>query len=118
MPVTLASYFDGHELPLENGLPLCLTGTYFYPESEVSLLSGARITLITDGLVEAQNIGGELFGFERAAAMSTGTAEEIARATQDSGQEDDITVFTLTRQPIPDQATDQLVTQALFPPVA
>jgi hypothetical protein len=57
--------------------------------------------MITDGVVDAQNRGGELFGFERAAAMSTRTAEEIARAAQAFGQEDDITVPTLMRSPFP-----------------
>jgi serine phosphatase RsbU (regulator of sigma subunit) len=53
--------------------------------------------LMTDGVVEARNATGELFGFERTAALSTESAEKIAQAAQDFGQEDDITVLTLTR---------------------
>ena len=113
-----APYINGHELPLENGLPLGLNGASSYPESEVTLMPGTRVTLITDGVVEAQNKGGELFGFERAAAMSTKTAEEIARAAQAFGQEDDITVLTLTQRPISDRATAQLQVQALSAPPA
>lgn len=73
---------------------------------------------MTDGVVEAQNNARELFGFERAAAISTRTAEEIARAAQAFGQEDDITVVTLTRRPVPDQVPAQLQIQALSPPLA
>jgi phosphoserine phosphatase RsbU/P len=39
---------------------------------------------------------GELFGFERARAISTATAQDIAHAAQHFGQEDDITVLTLS----------------------
>ena len=88
----------------------------FLPQSKVSLTPGTRFTLITDGVVEAQSKGDELFGFDRAAAMSTKTAEEIARAAQAFGQEDDITVLTLTRPPVADPAAAQLQVQALSPP--
>jgi hypothetical protein len=47
-----------------------------------------------DGVIEAQNAAGELFGFERTAAISTQSAEPIAHAAQAFGQEDDITVLT------------------------
>ena len=57
-------------------------------------------TLVTDGDVEARNAAGELYGFERAAAISGGSAESIALAAQDFGQEDDVTVLTLRRVPV------------------
>jgi len=38
----------------------------------------------------------ELFGFERTAAISTQPVQNIARAASTFGQEDDITVLTLT----------------------
>ena len=112
-----APYIDGQELPLENGLPLGLIGASSYPETEFSLMLGARFTLITDGVVEAQNKGGELFGFERAAALSTRTAEEIAQAAQAFGQEDDITVLTLTLRPTPDKPIAICQEQASSPPL-
>jgi hypothetical protein len=40
---------------------------------------------------------GELLGFERTATLSTRPAESIALAAQNFGQEDDITVLTLSR---------------------
>jgi len=95
----LAPYINGQELVLENGLPLGLSGTSSYQESEISLVPGLRMTLMTDGVVEAQNPGGELFGFDRTRQISTQSAEDIAAAAQSHGQEDDITVLTLTFAP-------------------
>jgi sigma-B regulation protein RsbU (phosphoserine phosphatase) len=68
-----------------------------YPETTVTLPRSARLTLITDGVLEATNpTTKELFGFERTAAISNQSAEEIAHAAQQFGQEDDITVLTLS----------------------
>jgi sigma-B regulation protein RsbU (phosphoserine phosphatase) len=95
----LAPYINGQELVLENGLPLGLSGASSYRESEISLVPGLRMTLMTDGVVEAQDPGGELFGFDRTRQISTESAEDIAAAAQSHGQEDDITVLTLTFAP-------------------
>jgi serine phosphatase RsbU (regulator of sigma subunit) len=92
----LAPYLDGAELKLENGLPLGLAADTQYVESTFMLAKSARLTLLTDGVVEARNHGGELFGFKRAAAISTESADQIAHAAEEFGQEDDITVLTLT----------------------
>ncbi len=61
----LAPYLDGAELPIENGLPLGLDADAAYPESACMLPPGARLTLLSDGVVEARNATGELFGFDR-----------------------------------------------------
>lgn len=53
---------------------------------------------MTDGVIEAMTPSGELLGFDRAARLSNRPAEEIARAAQAFGQEDDITVLTLVRE--------------------
>jgi hypothetical protein len=97
----LAPYLAGSELVLESGLPLGLDGHTAYPESQFQLLLGAQLTLLTDGVVEARNASGELFGFERAAAISAQPVESIAHAAQAHGQEDDITVLSLTFAPVP-----------------
>jgi serine phosphatase RsbU (regulator of sigma subunit) len=57
------------------------------------------MTLLTDGVVEARSGKGELFGFDRTRDLSTQSSEAIARAAQAHGQEDDITVLTLTFAP-------------------
>jgi hypothetical protein len=93
----LAPYHNGVELPLENGLPLGLDAATTYTESKFQLGEDECLTLMTDGVIEARNKSGELFGFERTAAIATHEAEAIAKAAQDFGQEDDITVLTLTR---------------------
>ncbi len=93
----LAPYLKGKELDLENGLPLGLSADSIYPETAFNLPADTQLTLVTDGVIEARNPSGQLFGFDRAAAISTGSAQSIARAASTFGQEDDITVFTLTR---------------------
>jgi len=87
------------ELPVEFGLPLGIIPDAEYSETALELAPGDTLTLLTDGVVEARNSAGELFGFDRTAAISTESAQTIARAASTFGQEDDITVLTLTRTP-------------------
>ena len=61
----LAPYLQGTEVPLENGLLLVLFPQDGYRESQFQLKLGAQLTVVTDGVVEARNASGELFGFER-----------------------------------------------------
>jgi serine phosphatase RsbU (regulator of sigma subunit) len=93
----LAPYVDGHELPLKNGLPLGLEAKTNYVESTFKLSAKEQLTLLTDGVVEARDRTGELYGFQRTAAIAKLSADEIAQAARDFGQEDDITVLTLNR---------------------
>jgi hypothetical protein len=92
----IAPYLAGKELPLENGLPLGLAANTAYAESSFQLEPGQQVTLLTDGVVEARDKTGTLLGFERSAALSIEPAEAIARAAQAFGQDDDITVLTLS----------------------
>jgi hypothetical protein len=93
----IAPYVDGKELQLENGLPLGISADSVYAESTFNLALGQQLTLLTDGVIEARDEAGALFGFEPAAALSTHPAEAIALAAQAFGQEDDITVLTVAR---------------------
>lgn len=103
--VTMASaghlppYCGGAELAVDNGLPLGIDPGAAYPQSEFKFAPGSRLTLLTDGVVEARSHSGELFGFDRAARLSTQTAAQMARAAEAFGQDDDITVLTLTALP-------------------
>jgi len=92
-----APYVQGHELMIENDLPLGLDATATYPESTFHLSEGERLAMFTDGVAEARNPAGELFGFARTAAISCEPAISIVHAAQDFGQADDITVVTITR---------------------
>jgi serine phosphatase RsbU (regulator of sigma subunit) len=54
---------------------------------------------LSDGIAEAHDKHGQLFGFERIQAMLQKpiTAAAIATAAQNFGQEDDISVLSVTR---------------------
>jgi len=93
----IAPYVQGQEVGIDNGLPLGLTPEITYPETTFKMVGGEQITMITDGVVEARNLNGELFGFDRTAGIALESAETIVRAAQRFGQEDDITVLTVTR---------------------
>ena len=91
----LAPYLNGAELPLEASLPLGILAGIAYSQSTFELPASARLTLISDGVVEARSGTGELFGFDRTSQVSRLSAAEIAAKAQQFGQEDDITVITL-----------------------
>jgi hypothetical protein len=93
----IAPYLDGTELAVENGLPLGLVANGTYAEAVFTLPHHAQLTLVTDGVVEARNRDGALFGFERTAAMSCESADQIAKTAELFGQDDDITVLTVER---------------------
>jgi serine phosphatase RsbU (regulator of sigma subunit) len=92
----LAPYLDRREIRLENGLPLGLTPDVSYLEESLQLASGDALTFLSDGVVEAQDASGELFGFDRTQALSGKPAAEIADVAQRFGQLDDITVLRVS----------------------
>lgn len=96
----LPPYRSGEELSTNNGIPLGLDANTGYDESTFDLPAGVPLVLLTDGVVEARNRAGELFGFERTRGISTESAERIAAAAHEFGQEDDITVLVLSRTAI------------------
>jgi hypothetical protein len=93
----LAPYLNGEELQLNNSLPLGLDSAATFEAARFELETSQQLTLMTDGIVEARSKSGELFGFDRTSALSRLSAAAIAQAAQKFGQEDDITVLTLTR---------------------
>ena len=95
----LCPYLDGREISVESGLPLGIAPVDSYPEAAFRIENGAQLTLVTDGVVEARDQHGALFGFARTAEISAQPAEAIAHAAQEFGQDDDITVLTLRRVP-------------------
>jgi phosphoserine phosphatase RsbU/P len=50
---------------VENGLPLAAAALDSYQEKRLALRTGDRLLLYTDGLVEARNAAGEMFGEDR-----------------------------------------------------
>jgi len=93
----LSPYLDGREVELPGALPLGVMSGVAYDTIQFHLAPGSRLTFYSDGVIEAQNPRGELFGFDRAMEISTQPAATIAEAAKQFGQEDDITVVTITR---------------------
>jgi predicted ester cyclase len=105
----------GHDLPYlhhdgeakelrARGVPLGLMPGMSYEEKEDSLEVGDSALLYTDGLVEAHDPKGEMFGFPRLQALVSEHGEEEALLEElysfvGEGweQEDDITLVTLRR---------------------
>ena len=90
-------YLDGVEIQTEANLPLGVDAEVRYSEITFQLDPDSFCTLVTDGVVEATSPSGELYGFERTQAISSQPANTIAEAARQFGQEDDITVLSITR---------------------
>ncbi len=92
-------YLDGHEVDLPNGLPLGLVEGAEYDEVTMDVSHGQQLTLLSDGVVEARNHQGELYGFDRLNQLMKQklSAEHVAETAVTFGQDDDITVLTVTR---------------------
>jgi serine phosphatase RsbU (regulator of sigma subunit) len=60
---------------------------------------GDRLTLITDGVVEARDTQGALFGFDRTQALMRQETSPLAlaEAAIQYGQDDDLTVISVLR---------------------
>jgi sigma-B regulation protein RsbU (phosphoserine phosphatase) len=97
----LPPYLDGKEVDLPGALPLGVAPGIDYECSSFGLEPGSRLTFYSDGVVEAQNAAGELLGFDRSRELSQRPAADIAAAAKAYGQQDDITVLTIERTPIP-----------------
>lgn len=91
----LGPYRDGHELELIPSLPLGVIADASYGQSEFHLEHGERLVFLSDGVVEAINADGELFGFDRTRQVSNESARYIAQTAKHFGQTDDITVLSL-----------------------
>jgi phosphoserine phosphatase RsbU/P len=115
----LPPFLNQRELAIEGSLPLGLLSSATYEEVEIRLHPGDQLSLYTDGLVEARNSTGEIYGFDRLHALfaSRPSAQQATQAAVAFGQEDDITVLTLTRLSAGEESTTSL-TAPLLEPVA
>lgn len=91
----LGPYRDGRELDLPPGLPLGVIKDVEYEQVTFHLNQGDRLVFLSDGVVEATNSEGELFGFERTQQVSHESARYIAQTARHFGQTDDITVVSI-----------------------
>jgi phosphoserine phosphatase RsbU/P len=91
----LHPYRDGREMDLAADLPLGVIPNIQYEQATFQLNVGDRLIFLSDGVVEASNAHGELFGFERTQQVSNESARYIAQTAKRFGQTDDITVVSL-----------------------
>ena len=92
--------------------PLGVRDETHYPVIEVQLEPGDRVIFCSDGIIEAENIHGELFGFERAeeiigrscgerlspVALIDRVIEEVKAFSGDALQSDDQTIVVLAAE--------------------
>jgi serine phosphatase RsbU (regulator of sigma subunit) len=103
--VTLANaghippYLNGEPVAMDGALPLGMIDGVEYPVMRFVLHEKDKLVLVSDGIVEAMDAEGQLFGFERVHALlhSPISAVEVADSAQRFGQEDDISVISVTR---------------------
>jgi phosphoserine phosphatase RsbU/P len=91
----LHPYRDGREMDLAADLPLGVIPNIQYEQATFQLEVGDRLIFLSDGVVEASNAQGELFGFERTQQVSNESARYIAQTAKRFGQTDDITVVSM-----------------------
>jgi hypothetical protein len=111
----LAPFLNQDDMSLPNALPLGLDPDATYEKTSFRLAVGDRLTFYTDGLLEARNAEGEIFSFERVHALMA-TMPDAKQATEAAvafGQDDDITVLTLTRLAIGVKSTTSLLAPEL-----
>ena len=127
---TLTYANAGHELPYlhrkgeaeelrARGMPLGMMPGMNYEEGEVSLAEGECVLFHSDGLVEAHNPKGEMFGFPRLRALVAEHGEERSLGNlllealysfvgEGSEQEDDIALLTLRRSAARDRPSENI----------
>jgi serine phosphatase RsbU (regulator of sigma subunit) len=95
----VAPYLNGEELPMEGALPLGMIEGAEFSVMRFQLKVDDKLVLMSDGIAEATDAAGRLFGFERVNELlrTATTAARIATAAQTFGQEDDISVISVTR---------------------
>jgi len=93
----LPPYLNSQEVVLPGGLPLGVLPDVTYEEVQLYLHPSDRLLMLSDGVVEARNPSGELFGFDRVHNLSNQSAFYIADAAKAFGQDDDITIVAVRR---------------------
>ncbi|MFL6204927.1 MAG: SpoIIE family protein phosphatase [Acidimicrobiales bacterium] len=99
---------DGVVEPRATGMPLGLMPGITYEEQEVTIAPASSVLLYSDGVVEAHDPGGDLYGFPRIRALVGRTpydADLVAAVLDDLAgftgpaweQEDDITLVSISR---------------------
>ena len=95
----LPPYLNGQPMEIEGSLPLGMIEDAECSVMHFRFVIGDRLLLMSDGIAEATDVNGELFGFERIHDLlrESGSAAALASAAQNFGQQDDISVIAITR---------------------
>jgi serine phosphatase RsbU (regulator of sigma subunit) len=102
----IAPYLNGESVTMEGALPLGMLEGAEFSVMHFQLKMDDRLVVMSDGIAEARNAEGRMFGFERVHDLlhTATTAATIANAAQSFGQEDDISVISVTRTLVSDPA--------------
>ncbi|MGO9326321.1 MAG: PP2C family protein-serine/threonine phosphatase [Terracidiphilus sp.] len=94
----LPPWLNGAELACAGSLPLGILALAAPEKIALEMRYGDRLTLLTDGIVEARNSQGVLFGFDRTqSSMREASPLALAEAAIHHGQDDDLTVIAIHR---------------------
>jgi hypothetical protein len=95
----LAPWLNGHEIAFTGSLPLSVVASAAPEQVVLEMRSGDRLTFLTDGVVEARDPQGVLFGFDRTQSSLRQDASPLAlaEAAIHHGQDDDLTVISILR---------------------
>jgi hypothetical protein len=98
----IAPYLNGEPMDMEGALPLGMIEGAEFSVMHFQLKAGDELVLMSDGIVEATDAKGNLFGFERVHELlrTVTTAAEVASVAHSFGQEDDISVISVKRTPL------------------
>jgi hypothetical protein len=98
----MAPYLNGEPVAMEGALPLGMIESPEFSRMHFQLREGDELVLLSDGIAEATDAEGHLFGFERVQELlrTADSAGELADAAQRFGQEDDISVISITRRAV------------------
>jgi hypothetical protein len=93
-------YLNGKEIPFTGSTPLGLIESATYTQTTLEMRTDDRVLLLTDGIAEARDEHGVLFGFSRVESLlrAGASARTVAEAAQQHGQNDDLTVISITRR--------------------
>ena len=95
----LPPYLNGEPVAMEGALPLGVIEDAGFSVTRFNLKDGDRLLFMSDGIVEATDAHGHLFGFDRVLELvrSAASPADLAGAAQSFGQRDDISVISVTR---------------------
>jgi serine phosphatase RsbU (regulator of sigma subunit) len=95
----LPPWLNAVELAFAGSVPLGILASETPEQIILEMRSGDRLTLLTDGVVEARDSQGVLFGFDRTQSlMREASPFALAEAALHHGQNDDLTVISILRK--------------------